>query len=112
MIDIKVDLKKRFDWAMYHSLEAYEVQPDGKSIVRSEDDYFAIDAFEKLLDTVDSIPSSLIEASEELRAAQPQLFEKLLVHGVQVIGPEFSPKSAAEFVEVLNRTVQREMAKV
>jgi hypothetical protein len=32
MIDLATDLKQRFDWAMYVSLEAYEVLPDGKSL--------------------------------------------------------------------------------
>jgi hypothetical protein len=93
-----------------NAFEAYTVLPDGKSFERSDEDERLIGVFEKLLDSVDAIPPSLIKAAEELRAAAPGLFEKLLEHGIRVIGPDFTPTSATEFVEVLNRTVQRDMA--
>jgi hypothetical protein len=110
MADIATDLKQRFDWAMYLSLEAYEVLPDGRSFERTDRDEYAIDVFKKLCDSVDAIPPLLIKATEELRAVEPELFEKLLAHRILLIGPDFSPTSAAEFVEVLNRIVQRDMA--
>jgi hypothetical protein len=50
--------------------------------------------FENLLDSVDAIPPSLIKVAEELCIAAPELFEKLLVHGIRVIGPDFTPTSA------------------
>jgi hypothetical protein len=34
----------------------------------------------------------------------------MLTHGAQVVGFGFSPVTATEFLEVLNRTVQRDMA--
>ena len=52
---------------------------------------------------------SLIKATEEPRAAGPEKFEETLVRGAQVVGFGFSPASAIEFVEILNRTVQRDM---
>jgi hypothetical protein len=61
-----------------------------------------------LRDTIDAIPPSLIKETEELRDAWPELFETTLVHGVQVVGFGFLPISATGFVEVLNRTVQRD----
>jgi hypothetical protein len=110
MTDLADDLKERFDWAMYQSQEAYVVLPDGKSFERSDEDERLIGVFKNLFDSVDAVPPSLIKAAEELRATVPELFEKLLVHGIRVIGPDFTPTSATEFVEVLNRTVQRDMA--
>jgi hypothetical protein len=86
------------------------VLPDGKSFERSDEDERLIGVFKNLFDSVDAIPPSHIKAAEELRVAAPELFEKLLVHGIRVIGPDFTPTSATEFVEVLNRTVQRDMA--
>src|SRR6266704_1158307 len=109
MTSFSSDLKQRFDWAMYLCLEAYEVLPDGKSFVRSDEDERAIEVFEALHDSVDAIPPSLITATEELRAFAPELFERLLAHRAQMIGPDFSPASATEFVEILSRTIQRDM---
>jgi hypothetical protein len=110
MNDVASDLKERFDFAMYLNLEAYEVLPDGKSIVRSDDAESAIDIFKNLRDSVDSIPPSLITAADELRAVAPDLFEETLVYGIQMIRFELTPTSATEFVEGLNRTVRHDMA--
>jgi hypothetical protein len=108
MTDIASDLKERFDWAMYHCLETYTVLPDGKSIVRSDEDEQAIGVFKSLYDSVDAIPPTLIKTAEELRTAVPEKFEQTLVHGVQVVGFGYFPTSATEFVEFLNRSVQRD----
>jgi hypothetical protein len=111
MIDLATDLKQRFDWAVYVSLEAYEMQPDGKSIVRSDERERAIDVFESLHDSVDAVPPPLIKAAEELRDAVPDLFENTLLHGLRVVGrDDFFPATATEFIEVLNRTIERHMA--
>lgn len=110
MIDLTSDLRKLFDSAMWNCLEAYEVLPDGKSFVRSDEDERAISMFENLCATVDAIPPSLIATAEELRSVEPELFEKLLAQEIGAIGVDFSPTSAAEFVENLNRTVQRDLA--
>jgi hypothetical protein len=67
----------------------------------SDDDAKAVELLKALLDTVDAIPSTLIEASETLRQTAPDLFEKMLVHGVQVVGFAFAPTTATEFLEVL-----------
>jgi hypothetical protein len=107
MTDLADDLKERFDWAMYQCQEAYVVLPDGKSFERSDEDERLIAVFKNLFDSVDAIPSSLIETAEQLRAAAPELFEELLA---QAIEHNCSSTSATEFVEVLNRTVQRDMA--
>jgi hypothetical protein len=69
------------------------------------------ECLETLRDTVDPIPPSLLKATEELRDADPEKFEATLMHGVQVVGFGFSSTSATEFVEVLNRTVQRDAAR-
>jgi hypothetical protein len=111
-IDFVSDLRNRFDWAAYQCLEAYVVLPDGKSFERSDEDERLIGVFENLRDSVDVVPPSLIKAAEELRAGVPEIFERLLVHGVREIGPDFTPTSATEFVEVLNQTIRREMPTV
>jgi hypothetical protein len=110
MPDVASDLKQRFEWAMYLSLEAYVVLPDGKSFERSNEDEYAIGVFKNLREAVDAVPPSLIEATEKLRAAAPEKFEEALVRAVQAVGFGFSPTSATEFIEVLNQTVQRDMA--
>jgi hypothetical protein len=109
MSDLATDLKKIFDASMFDRLEAYWVLPDGKSFERTDEDESAIEIFKVLLATVDAIPSSLIEAAEELRAAEPQRFEIGLSRGLESVGYGFSPVSATEFVQVLNRTVQSDM---
>jgi hypothetical protein len=106
MIDLRSDLRKLFDSAMWNCLEAYEVLPDGRSFVRSDEDERAIGLFENLRDSVDAMPPSLIKATEELRADDPERFEYALVRRIKLVGSEFLPACAAEFVEVLNESVQ------
>jgi len=83
---------------------------DGKSIEHSDEDERAIDIFEIVLATLDAIPPSLIEAAEELRAAEPKRFEGALSRGLGSVGYGFSPADATGFVEVLDRTVQSDAA--
>jgi hypothetical protein len=109
MKDIPSELRERFDWAMYLSLEAYTVLPDGKSYVRSDEDEQAIGVFKNLRDSVAAIPPPLVKAAEDLHTAAPELFEITLIHGIRTIGPKFIPANATEFVEILNRTVQRDI---
>ena len=112
MTDIATDLRERFDFAVIWFLERYEVLPDEQSVTDlSDEDSKAVELLKTLSDTVDAIPPPLIEASETLRNAAPDLFEKMLMHGVQVVGFGFAPTTATEFLEVLNRTVERDMAK-
>jgi hypothetical protein len=76
MSEFATELKERFEAGAYFCLEAYEVLPDGKSIVRSDDDERLIGVFETLRDSVDLIPPTLINTADQLRAAAPELFEK------------------------------------
>jgi hypothetical protein len=108
MSDFASDLKQRFGWAMDVCLESYEVLPDGRSFVRSDRDERAIELFENLRETVDAISPSLIEATENLRSAGPESFEKALARAIQAVGFGFLPTSATEFVEVLNRTAKQD----
>lgn len=107
MTDIITELKQRFGWAMDVCLDAYEALPDGKSFERSDEDEDAIEKFGTLRDTVGAIPQSLIQATEELRATVPELFEETFAHRVQIIGGDFAVASATEFLEMLNTIVQR-----
>jgi hypothetical protein len=79
--------------------------------IQSELFLLSVNLLKSLSDTVDAIPPALIEASEKLRHAAPDLFEKMLVHGVQVVGFGFAPTTATEFLEELMRTVERDMAR-
>jgi hypothetical protein len=111
MTDIATDLTERFDFAIIWFYERYEVLPDGQSVTDlSVEDSKAVELLKTLSDTVGAIPPTLIEASEKLRDAAPDLFEKMLVHGVQVVGFGFAPTTATDFLETLNWTVQRDMA--
>jgi hypothetical protein len=111
MTDIATDLRERFEFAIIWFYERSEVMSDGESDPDlSDDDAKAVELLKALLDTVDAIPPPLIKASETLRDATPDLFEKMLVHGVQVVGFGFAPATATEFLEALNRTVERDMA--
>lgn len=111
MTDIASDLRERFDFAVLWFLEKYEVLSDGQTVTDlSDEDARAVDILNTLRDTVDSVPPLLIEATEALRDAAPDLFEMTLTHGVQVVGFGFVPTNATEFLEVLNRTIQRDMA--
>jgi hypothetical protein len=114
MTDIASDLRTRFDFAVLWFHEKCELDPnslldDEHTIVDlTDDEARAVKILETLRDTIDAIPPSLIKETEELRNFWPELFETTLVHGVQVVGFGFFPSSATEFVEVLNRTVQRD----
>jgi hypothetical protein len=80
MADISADLRERFDFAIIWFYERYEVLPDGQSVTDLWDaDLKAVELLKALLDTVDAISPSLIEASEKLRHSAPDLFEKMLV---------------------------------
>ena len=108
MPDVATDLKQRFDWAMDLCLESYEVLPDGRSFERSDRDEFAIPIFERLSNTADTIPRPLITSAEQLRTAQPELFEKLLTQRTMAVGAGFSPANATEFLdEVLTTNSER-----
>jgi hypothetical protein len=109
MTDFASDLRQRFVWATDLCLEAYEVLADGRSFVRSDRDERAIALFENLNDSVVSIPPALIEAAESLRSRAPDLFEETLSRALRAVGTEPDPASAADFVEILNRAVQREL---
>jgi hypothetical protein len=113
MTDIASDLRQRFDFAVlwFHEKCELDGSLDEDTIVDlTDDEARAVKILEALRDSVDAIPSSAIKTAEELRDADPVLFEKTLVHGVQVVGFGFSPTSATEFIEVLSRTVQRDMS--
>lgn len=102
------DLKERFDWALYLNLEAYELLPDGRSFVRSDEAEAAIGIFESLHGSVNEVPPALVEAAEALRLVAPGLFDAAFANRVQMVGSGFSPVSATEFVEALNQDVQRD----
>jgi hypothetical protein len=104
MIDITTDLKERFDFATIWFLECSDVM-HGVEADLPDEDAKAVDILTNLRDSVDAIPPSLIDETDRLRTADPELFESTLVRGVQVVGFGFYPATATEFVRVLNQTL-------
>ena len=104
MIDVMKDLRERFDFSAYMILSAWEYERDGmidertiRDFTDSERAYLAI--FEKLRDTVDAIPTSLIEAAEQRYVALgPVGYEEAMIANVQAIECQTPPKDAAEFL--------------
>jgi hypothetical protein len=104
MIDVVRDLRERFDFSAYMILSAWEYEPDGmidertmRDFTDSERAYLAI--FEKLRDTVDAIPVSLIRTAEERYAALgPERYEEAMIANVQAIGCQTHPTDATEFL--------------
>jgi hypothetical protein len=47
----------------------------------------------------DAIPQPLIASAEQLRAAQPELFEKQPTQRIGAVGSDFSPANATEFLD-------------
>ena len=104
--DIVADLDKRFEWALYNSLEAYEVLPDGRSIIRSDEDERAIDIFYGLRDTVQAIPPSLVKITEELYAGVGAArYEQFLRAAVRDAGFRSFINNATEFLEKFNMSL-------
>jgi hypothetical protein len=101
---IATDLKERFDFAAIWFLERSDVM-HGAEAELPEEDAKAVELLDNLRDSVDAIPPSLIDETDRLRSADPELFERTLVRGVQVVGFGFYPATATEFVKVLNLTV-------
>jgi hypothetical protein len=104
MIDVAADLKERFDFAAIWFLKRNDVM-HGVEAELSDEDAKVVDILTNLRDSVDAIPPSLIDETDRLRIADPELFESTLVRGVQVVGFGFYPATATEFVKVLDRTV-------
>jgi hypothetical protein len=110
MIDITTGLKERFDFAAIWFLERSDVM-HGVEAELSDKDAKAVDILTSLRDSVDAIPPSLIDETDRLRIADPELFERTLVRGVQVVGFGFYPATATEIIKVLNRTVLLDAAR-
>jgi hypothetical protein len=111
MTDIATDLKERFYWAAIWFFERHALIHGIDTATKlPAKDAKAVELLEALRDSVDAIPPSLIVATEDLRNAVPDAFERWLVHGVQVVGFGYYPTSATKFLKALNHTVQREMA--
>lgn len=115
MADIAKDLKERFDYVAYFFLSAWEHDPEakivGNTIVRDKGKEDAedrvIDTFEKLRDSADAIPPTVIEKTEELHSSiGPKNYEALLVEAIQNVGRSSLPSNANEFLEALNLSLQ------
>lgn len=104
MIDVMKDLRERFDFSAYMIVSAWEYEPDGmidertiRDFTDSERAYLAI--FEKLRDTVDAIPTFLIEAPNSATSPLgPVGYEEAMIANVQAIECQTPPKDAAEFL--------------
>jgi hypothetical protein len=93
MIDFAKDLAERFDFAAAH----YQSLDDRSDL----DDL--VELFEKLRDTVDRIPTPMIERTRELyEFVGPEQFERTLVASVQGVGSVFVPNDASDFMKMLD----------
>ena len=103
MIDLCTDLKQRFDFAAFWFLDYCE-KFHGLDASLPDKDAKAVEILNTLRDSVDAIPSALIRTAEAFRTDAPEVFERWLLHGVQVVGFGFYPANATEFVQALNNT--------
>lgn len=107
MTDIKSDLRRRFDYAAYFYLSAWERDPNGlidEQIVYdySDAENQLIDTFENLRDSVDAIPATIVANVEKVRVTVgPEKYEQFLISAIQNIGAPNFPKDATEFLEQL-----------
>lgn len=115
MPNIADDLKERFDHAAYVYLSAWEYNPEtiieGNVIVRDQSKYEfedqMIEVFEKLRDSLDGVPSSIIAKAEELRAAAgPEKYEIIVIQAIQNVGYNSFPSTANQFLESLTLSLQ------
>lgn len=107
MTDIASDLKKRFDYAAYFYLSAWERDPNGLIDEQIVYDYTdaetqLIDTFETLRDSVDAVPDSIIAAADKMRSTLGlKKYEELVGDAIQNIGRGTLPKDATEFLEAI-----------
>jgi hypothetical protein len=57
--------------------------------------------FKAFHDAVDAIPRSLISATERHREAAPKLFEAVLESELRLVGLDFAPANATDFLEAI-----------
>jgi hypothetical protein len=107
-------LRERFEASVIWHLEGAEFRAEidpaewSASEIKDEEALSAtIDALEKLIDTVDAIPQSLLSLAEELTTAAPQEFDDVLLGILPYVGRTFFPADAAEFVQELSDCVKR-----
>jgi hypothetical protein len=111
MTGIAVVLKERFENAASWFLEGWEWEADGmidETTIRqlSDQESSMVEIFEKLHDSVDQVPSSLMHRTEVLNiAVGPEKFEEVLVVAIQDVGHRHVPNDATEFLEILNRAL-------
>ncbi len=116
MNDIATDLKECFDDFAYSYLGAWEHDPQmvienntitGRDPAREDHENRMIEIFEKLRDTVDAIPPSIIAKTEESRESiSSEKYESSVIEAIQNVGRTSLPKDATEFLESLNLSLQ------
>jgi hypothetical protein len=106
------DLRERFDYSVTFFESAWEHDPNGMIDDRTvrphtEEESRMIDIFERLSETVETIPPEVLREAEELRTKLPETFEEILFSLIRYVGAKytaggyFEPTSAGEFVEKL-----------
>jgi hypothetical protein len=111
-MDIAADLKDRFwvvELGLLEKWEAHGLLPDGKTIpdVWTESEHRAMDMLKACRESVDEIPSELMQATKALLENNPVMFERTAMSLTGAIGFGFFPASASAFCEVLNENLQR-----
>jgi len=107
-------LRERFEASVIWHMEGAEFRAQieraewSASEIKDEEGLPAtIDAFDKLIETVDTIPQPLLSLAEELSTAAPQEFDDVLLGILPYVGRTFFPADAAEFVQELTDCVKR-----
>ncbi len=77
------DLKGRFDYSIIFFESAWEHDPNGMIDDRTvrphtEEEARVIDIFERLSETVETIPPNVLREAEDLRTKAPEAFEEIL----------------------------------
>jgi hypothetical protein len=112
MMDIAADLKDRFsvvELDLLEKWEAFGLLPDGKTIpdVWNETEHRAMDILKACRETVDAVPSELMQATKAFLESNPVMFERTAMSLAQSIGFGFSPTNATAFCELLIQNLER-----
>jgi hypothetical protein len=112
MTDIAADLKDRFsvvELDLLEKWEAFGLLPDGKTIpdVWDENEHRVMDILNACRESVDAVPSELMQATKAFLESNPVMFERTAMSLTQSIGFGFWPTNATTFCEILIQNLER-----
>lgn len=95
-------LRRRFEWGEHWHLEG----KDDREL--TDEESAAVHQFEKLGETVDAVPTPLLEHAECLAKANGERFEDTLDRMIARVGRGYYPDTAEEFVKTLSKFLEVE----